>query len=58
MLPGLLPGTYVIEVTGDGAPDSTEPITLQVGETASLDLALGTAVAHGADHRRRATAST
>jgi hypothetical protein len=44
VLPGLMPGTYVIEVSADGAQTRTEPITLQVGETASLNLALGTAV--------------
>src|SRR3954470_23806341 len=44
VLPGLMPGTYVIEVSADGAQTRTEPVTLQVGETASINLALGTAV--------------
>ena len=42
VLPGLAPGSYEIRVTGPGGTARTEVVTVQVGETASLDLALGT----------------
>ncbi|MDT7835929.1 TonB-dependent receptor [Aquabacterium sp. OR-4] len=40
-LVGLAPGAYSIRISADGASVASEVILLQVGETASLDLALG-----------------
>ena len=42
VLPGLAPGSYEIRVTGPAGVARTEAITVQVGETASVDLALAT----------------
>ena len=41
VLAGLAPGNYSIEVSAPGVAQKTEAITVRVGETASLDLALG-----------------
>lgn len=43
VLPGLAPGSYRITVGAAGAEQKTETITVQVGQTAALDLALGAA---------------
>ena len=43
VLTGLAPGSYEIRVAGPAGAARTEVITVQVGETASLDLALGAA---------------
>ena len=40
VLPGLAPGAYEIRVVGPGGSAKTEQVTLQVGETASIDLAM------------------
>src|SRR4051812_22187684 len=40
VLPGLMPGSYTIEVAAPGAGTRTETIVLAVGDNASLDLAL------------------
>ena len=42
-LVGLAPGTYEIRVSGAAGVLKTETVTLKVGETAGLDVALGTA---------------
>ena len=41
VLPGLAPGSYRITVGAAGGEQKTEVVTLLVGQTASLDLALG-----------------
>ena len=41
VLPGLAPGSYRITVGAAGGQQKTEVVTLLVGQTASLDLALG-----------------
>ena len=43
VLPGLAPGSYRITVGAAGAEQKTEVVTLLVGQTASVDLALGAA---------------
>src|SRR5450631_3089198 len=45
VLAGLAPGSYEIRVAGPAGTARTEIVTVQVGETASLDLALSSAVA-------------
>lgn len=40
VLTGLTPGNYEIRITGPSGTLKSEPITLQVGETAALDLAM------------------
>ncbi|MEP7068145.1 MAG: carboxypeptidase-like regulatory domain-containing protein, partial [Usitatibacter sp.] len=42
VLPGLAPGSYEMRVTGPAGVARTEVITVQVGETASVNLALAT----------------
>ena len=44
VLAGLAPGSYEIRVAGPAGTARTEIVTVQVGETASLDLALSSAV--------------
>lgn len=46
VLPGLPPGTYRIEVSADGRT-SSRTVTLQVGQTATLDLGVGDAAPAG-----------
>ncbi|WP_395700882.1 TonB-dependent receptor domain-containing protein [Aquabacterium sp.] len=41
VLVGLAPGSYEIRVEGPGGSQKTQVVTVQVGETATLDLALG-----------------
>ncbi|HSW09225.1 TonB-dependent receptor [Aquabacterium sp.] len=43
VLPGLAPGVYEIRVDAAGGAQKSQRITVQVGETASVDLALGAA---------------
>lgn len=44
VLPGLAPGSYEIRVTSPGGAVNTEVITVQVGQTAAVDLTLGGSV--------------
>ena len=46
MLPGVPPGTYRVQVSAEGQR-SERTVTLQVGQTASLDLAVGGAPTGG-----------
>jgi hypothetical protein len=43
VLPGLAPGVYEIRVSAPGGEQRSQSVTLQVGETAAVDLALGAA---------------
>jgi len=40
VLPGLSPGSYVIQISGPGGTARSPLVTVQVGETAAVDLAL------------------
>lgn len=44
-LTGLPPGTYRIEVAGQGFDQKTQDYTVQVGQTAELDIAVGPTIA-------------
>lgn len=41
VLSGLPPGTYVIELSGSGFDQKTDPVTVAVGQTAELDISVG-----------------
>ncbi|MBC8021504.1 MAG: TonB-dependent receptor [Burkholderiales bacterium] len=44
VLPGLAPGSYELQIAGPGGTVRSSAITVQVGETASVDLAIGGSV--------------
>lgn len=44
-LTGLPPGTYRLEVSGEGFDQKTQDLTVQVGQTAELDIAVSSSVA-------------